>query len=86
MSEVELVTMAWNLLKAGGLAAALFGALVMVTRGNFLTKAHHEAVVQVLRENITLLENDRDEWRTHATEIRGAVDRLAETLQLKARR
>lgn len=86
MSEVELVTTAWSLLKSGGLAAALFGGVILIVRGQFITKQHHEAVVTVLRENLGLLANDRDEWRQHATEVRGAVDRLAEAVQLKARR
>lgn len=86
MNELELVTAAWSLIKAGGLAAALFSALVLIVRGQFITRAHHDAVVEVLRENLGLLTDDRDEWRTHATEVRTAVDKLAEAVQLKARR
>lgn len=83
MTETQAL---WDLLKSGGLAAGMFLAIYVIAKGQFITRQHHDAVVTVLRENISLLENDRDEWRTHATEVRSAVDRLAEAVQLKARR
>jgi hypothetical protein len=68
----------WDILVGGGPVGLLFLVVLAIITGNLVPKFFHTWAVMLLKD-------DRDQWRSHAQDLKRAVERLAILLEGRRR-